>query len=136
MNTIVRWNPIAELRALDRAMDELMGTNGAAGLPMDLFETENGYEVRLAAPGLTPEAFEITLHKGVLNVRAEVAHVTPEGARAHVRELRAGKLSRAVRFPVEVNADAVEASLESGVLTIRVPKAEVVQPRKIAISAN
>jgi HSP20 family protein len=136
MNTLVRWNPMAELRALDRAMDELIGSTAAAALPMDLYETDAAYEVRLAAPGLTADAFEVTLHKGVLTVKAAVQSATPEGARAHVRELRSGSFSRAVRFPADVNADAVEATLEHGVLSIRVPKAETAQPRKISISAS
>ncbi len=51
----------------------------------------------------------------------------------HLRERRYGTFSRSIRFPVAVNADAVEAAYEHGVLTLTVPKAEVVKPKRIAI---
>lgn len=139
-----RWTPLSDMltlsAAMDRAMDELVaaprGTaNGVAALPLDLYETDAGYELHLAAPGLKAEEFEITLHKGVLTVRGKTERATPEGARAHVRELRYGSFARSVRFPTEVNAEGVTAALDAGVLTIQVPKAEAAQPRKITVAS-
>lgn len=139
MATITRWSPISEMLTLSAAMDRALdGTlaaprNGGLALPLDLYETEAGYELRLAAPGLKAEDFEITLHRGVLTVKGKTEQATPEGARAHVRELRFGSFSRSVKFPAEVNADGVNASLTDGILTVNIPKAETAQPKKITV---
>jgi HSP20 family protein len=137
---MTRWNPFEEMltmsAAMDRALEQAVaGTrqNGALSLPLDLYETDAGYELRLAAPGLKAEEFEITLHKGVLTIAGKTEQAAPEGARAHMRELRFGSFSRSVKFPVEVNAEAITASLADGVLTISVPKAEAAQPKKITV---
>ena len=53
-----------------------------------------------------------------------------------MRERRYGSFSRSIRFPVAVNSDDVNATYENGVLTLSVPKAEEVKPKRIAIQAN
>jgi HSP20 family protein len=139
MATITRWNPFEEMLTLSAAMDRTFDNTLAAprntlmALPLDLYESDAGYELRLAAPGLKADDFEITLHRGVLTVKGKTEYSTPENARAHVRELRFGSFSRSVKFPAEVNADGVSAALADGILTINVPKAEAAQPKKIAV---
>jgi HSP20 family protein len=142
MATITRWNPFEEMLTLSAAMDRALEgaqaapRNGVMALPLDLYETDGGYELRLAAPGLKADDFEITLHRGVLTVKGKTEQAAPEGARAHVRELRFGTFSRSVKFPAEVNVEGVTAALADGILTISVPKAEAAQPKKIAVQAS
>jgi HSP20 family protein len=51
-------------------------------------------------------------------------------------EIGFGKFSRAFEMPEEIDADKIDANLESGVLTVRVPKAEAVKPRMIKVQAK
>mgnify|MGYP002399139156 CR=1 FL=1 len=140
-----RRSPVAEMlnmsAVMDRAMNDLM-TNApvraanAATLPINLYETENAYEVRFAAPGLRADDIDITLHKGVLAIRGKIQEMSPEGARVHARELYSGDVSRSVKFPVDVDADGVEATAIDGIVTIRVPKAASAQPKKISVAVG
>jgi len=59
-----------------------------------------------------------------------------EGARYHVREQRFGEFSRTIRFPTQVDADKVQASLTNGILTIHVPKVEAAKPKRITVKAS
>ncbi|NWG22561.1 MAG: Hsp20/alpha crystallin family protein [Chloroflexi bacterium] len=140
-----RHSPVAEMlsmsAAMDRAMNELITAApardaAAASLPLNLYETETGYEVRFAAPGLRADDIEITLHKGVLTIRGKIQEIAPEGARVHARELYSGDIARSVKFPVEVDAEAIEATAADGIVTIRVAKAAAAQPKKISVTVG
>ena len=50
-----------------------------------------------------------------------------------IRERRFGKFSRSLRFPASVDGDAAEASYDSGVLSITLPKADHVKPRQVPV---
>ena len=55
-------------------------------------------------------------------------------ARYHRREREAGKFSRVLAMPSEIDSDRIEASLRNGILTVMVPKAEATKPRQIKVS--
>ena len=144
MADLVRWDPFQEMTSLRDAMNQLLaesfvrpGRVPLADQPaMDLYETEQGYVVKLAAPGLKADNFEITMQENVLTIHGRTEAEQPEGARYHLQEQRFGEFNRSVRFPTLVDADKVQASLADGILTIQVPKAEAVRPKRIAVKAG
>jgi HSP20 family protein len=146
MANLARWDPFQEMTSLRDAMNQLLaesfvrpsGMAGAFQPPVDLYETENEYVVKLAAPGLKPDNFEITMQQNMLTIqgRTQQEDEKQEGARYHVREQRFGEFLRTVQFPSQVDADKIQASLSNGILTIRVPKAEAAKPRRITVKAS
>jgi HSP20 family protein len=107
------------------------------GLAVDVAENEDGYVVKATVPGITPDDLEITLEDDLLTIKGEIKEseeISKE--QYHVRERRYGAFSRNVRFPVAVNADEIHASYEHGILTLEVPKAEEVKPKRISISVD
>jgi HSP20 family protein len=56
-----------------------------------------------------------------------------ENARYHRREREAGKFSRVISLPDDIDADQVKANMTDGILTIVVPKAEKAKPRQISV---
>ncbi|MCA9973566.1 MAG: Hsp20/alpha crystallin family protein, partial [Anaerolineales bacterium] len=106
------------------------------GLPLDVAETENEYTVMASIPGLNPDDIEVTLEENVLTISGESREETvDEGTRYHLRERRFGSFSRSLRFPVPVAGESIAANYTNGVLTLTVPKAEEVKPKRIAIKA-
>lgn len=145
MAKIVRWNPIREMAAMQSAMDRLFEDtwSNAAGrnwptqsLALDVHETENEYQIMADLPGLSAENIEVTLHEGVLNISGEVVKntVDEDKTRVHLQERFYGKFSRSLNLPQPINADAVEASFDKGVLKLILPKAENAKPRTIKIN--
>jgi HSP20 family protein len=61
-------------------------------------------------------------------------HPENENARYHRREREAGKFSRVLTMPSDIDSDRIEARLENGVLTVMVPKAEAAKPRQIKVN--
>jgi HSP20 family protein len=145
MTRIVRWNPVVRrpvdlFNEFDRMFDRPTmpyRTEENWGLALDVIENEDGYTVKASVPGINPDDLEITLEDNVLTIKGEVENneeINQE--QYHLRERRYGSFSRSVKFPVMVNSDAVEASYDKGVLSLNIPKAEEIKPKRIAIKAS
>ncbi|GAB2971367.1 Hsp20 family protein [Amycolatopsis acidiphila] len=84
---------------------------------------------------MSREDVAVDLTGNRLAVTGELKAQEREG-RFHRRTRRTGKFSYRVPLPRGVDGDKVEAALENGVLTVRVPKAEPAQPRRIEITGE
>lgn len=137
-NTVIRWVPARNLNTMDRIFDELRrnGT-GLNSLPLDLLETADAYTVRANVPGLNAEDIQINLKDDVLSIVVELpAFEAAEGTRVLRQERIAGKLARRIQLRNTVDADAIEATYDAGVLTLTLPKAEAAKPRQIPVRAG
>lgn len=145
MAKIVRWNPVRDLMDMRNEMDRMFDEAFTAprlrwqeptnwGLALDVAETEEDFLVKASAPGVNPDDIEITLSDNVLSIKGELkSDETIEETQYRLRERRYGSFERSVTLSVPVNADEIEATYEHGVLTLHIPKAEEVKPRRISI---
>jgi HSP20 family protein len=147
---IVRWEPLRDLASIQNEMNRLFGTvfdtPGPAGngstlrrwMPaMDLVETDDHFVLRADLPGLAEGDVNIEVEDNVLTISGErkAEHeTTKEGF--HRVERAFGSFSRSLTLPEGVDADAVTASFDRGVLEIRIPKPEQRKPRKISIGVG
>lgn len=155
MTTLTRWEPIRELTDMRRTMDRMMErffeepffsnapmwsqhrNGGAWNLALDVAEDPDAYTVKASVPGVNPDDIEITLSDNVLTIKGETkAEHEDKETNWHVRERRYGSFMRSVTLPATVDADKVEATNEHGVLILRLPKAEAVKPKKIAVKST
>lgn len=143
MTKVVRWNPVNPV-SLFNEFDRLFerpslqqNTSRDWSIALDVVEKDDNYMIKATVPGINPDELEITLEDGVLTLKGEIkSDEEVEEAKYHVRERRYGSFSRSIRFPVAVNGDAVEATYNNGILSLNVPKAEAVKPKRITINAN
>ena len=144
---IVRWNPVRDMVAMQNAMDRLFEetwrnaeTTSNHRLPLDVYETDQAYTVVSSVPGLGADDINITLHEGTLTIAGEWGEPATESdennTRALLRERTYGKFNRTVNLPQIIDADAVEATYENGLLTLTLPKQPNAQPRQIPVRAN
>lgn len=132
---IVRWNPRYNYMNLFNEF-ERWNTPTPAGLPLDVIENEDDYVVEASVPGVNPDDVEITFEDDVLTIKGEVKEAAEsEDVTYQIRERRFGEFGRSIRFPVNINVENVEATYTNGILTLVVPKAEEVKPKRIAIKA-
>ncbi|HOA72520.1 MAG TPA: Hsp20/alpha crystallin family protein [Phycisphaerae bacterium] len=119
---------------MDRLFNQAMSPVARA-MPVDIHEEGERFVLEAEVPGVTREELEITTENGTLTIavnRKETDNGS-NGSEYHVRERRFGNVSRTFRFPETANLDAVEASLNNGVLTLHVPKKEEAKPRQIPV---
>jgi HSP20 family protein len=143
MITRLLWDPFESFIAnntLDWVMSDVAATNASGQRSQngyDISEDGEGYTLRIALPGIDPKELELSLTGQVLTIRGEPKEVDlPQGARYHLRERAAGHFERSIRFPLPVEPDAVDARYEHGVLTVWMPKAEAIKPRRITVQAQ
>ncbi|MEP7294366.1 MAG: Hsp20/alpha crystallin family protein [Chloroflexota bacterium] len=144
MTTVVRWNPIREMAAMQGALDKLFEDNwrsvrssaNAGSLALDVYETDQAYRVNAVVPGVNAEVLNISLHDGVLTISGEVPQAPLENSRALLLERTYGKFQRSIRLPQAVDTNAVEATVENGVLTLSLPKTPEAQPRLIPVKSH
>jgi HSP20 family protein len=111
-----------------------MGSSPAWAPALDISERKDAYLITVELPGVKMDDLEITLEDGMLTIQGE-RQVTNDASEQqfHRVERRYGAFRRAITLPTHVQADAVEASVEGGVLEILVPKAEEAKPKRIEV---
>lgn len=126
-------------REMDRLFNNFSGRHYAvrrAGVfpLLNLTEDKQKYYIRAELPGIKPEDLDIQATGKNLSISGERKIPTAnETAKYHRRERDAGKFSRIVNLPGEIDSDKVEAKLAGGILTVVIPKAEAVKPKQITV---
>jgi HSP20 family protein len=146
---IVRWEPLREFATLQNEMNRLFGSvfdtppQGNGGtlrrwMPaMDLAETADHFVLRADLPGMSEEDVNIEVEERVLTISGERKSEYTENKDGYHRVERAfGSFSRSLTLPEGVDAEAVSASFDRGVLEVRIPKPEQRKPRKISIGVG
>jgi HSP20 family protein len=100
---------------------------------IDLWETQTDWNLVAELPGVQAEDVDVTAKEGTLTISAKVGDRTVEGGSLRRKEYGIGDFERSFQLGDAVNADAAEATLKDGVLTLRLPKHESVLPKKVAI---
>lgn len=96
-------------------------------LAIDVHETPSHIVVRSAIAGVKAKDLEITLTEDTLTIRGSRHHEQKKlrGQRTHIEECHWGAFSRSVILPSHVDPARVEATLQHGILTIKIKKVEV-----------
>lgn len=101
---------------------------------IDLTETEKEFILRAEIPGVPKENLDVHLEGGVLTLTGHrETKTTEKGENMLWEEREAGKFVRTLRLPKAVVPDKVDALYQDGILTVRVPKAEVAVKNRILI---
>jgi HSP20 family protein len=101
-------------------------------LPVDVAEKGDGYSIRLSVPGINTEQIQVVVQGDTVTIRAERPEKDSDGTQL-LRERYTGRLGRTLTLPAELDPEKTEATLEDGVLEIRVTKTESVQSKTIPI---
>lgn len=123
-------------RQLDRILDQALSVPSASWTPaLDISETEAGYTLVVDLPGVSAESLQLGVERGVLTLKGErPAPARDESVRWHRGERVHGAFVRQVTLPSHVDAARIAATLEHGVLTVTVPKAEAAKARQIPVT--
>jgi len=126
MNTLVREN-------------HSRGTNGER--PAEQFiapaatvlENSEGYTLEVEMPGVSKENLEMWVENNELTIVGRRSMPSVEGTLLH-RESRPENFRRTFELDPSINGEKISAKIDQGVVTLTLPKAEQVKPRKIAVA--
>lgn len=129
---------VALQHELQQMLDGAFGgsTRGGVYPPVNVFDAEDEVVVKAELPGVPPEKLELDVRDDTISIRGERPAADPhEGMAFHRRERARGQFRRVVRLPARLDGSEAKAEYRHGVLTVRVPKAKEVRPRRVPIQA-
>jgi len=149
---VVRWDPVREIDTLQGEVNRLFSTffdtptnrggtaNGALRrwIPaMDLIETGEHFVLKADLPGVAESDVSIELEKNVLAIAGERKAQLEDKHEGYYRlERSSGAFSRSLTLPEGIDAGAVSASFDNGVLEVRIPKPEQAKPQRVQIAVG
>jgi len=144
--TLSIYRPMRLIDAMNHLFDEsfvhpydrpYVAAEREYALPLDVVAKDDEYVITANAPGLKADDLSVEVLGETVAIRGEIKSEQQEEQDSYLlRERRYGKFSRTLNFPVELDGAKAEASVENGVLTVRVPKAETAKPKMITVKAK
>ena len=134
-----RFQPFPEFDQLQAQMGELLESalsgEAAPWVPaVDIEETDDAWVVEAELPGVRKEDVNVEVRGSELSISGEVKEREREGVLRR-RTRRIGEFDYHVTLPGEADAEHIEAHLDDGVLTVRIPKPEQARARRIDVDA-
>ena len=100
---------------------------------VDILENDDELVLLVDVPGAKPDEIDVKFEDGVLTVHAQVEPRQDGDAKYLLHEYGVGDYCRTFRVGEAVDADKIKADYADGVLTLHLPKAEAIKPRKISV---
>jgi len=101
---------------------------------VNIIETEEGLVLTADIPGASKNALDVNVEKGILTISAPANHTVP-GTSAY-REFELANYYRQFTIPESLDHEKAHADYVNGILTLRIPKAEVAKPKRIAVQVD
>ncbi len=143
---LTRWDPFQEMLNLRRTVDRLFDNASPDrdwaqpsmwGLAVDMVENQDDFVVKASIPGIHPDDLDISYSDDTLTIKGEIKEDKEvKEDQYHLRERRYGSFTRSITLPTKIKGDKIEATYQNGVVTLRLPKAEEVKPKRIAIKVG
>ena len=101
---------------------------------VNIIETDEGLVLTADIPGASKDALDVNVEKGILTISAPASHNLP-GTSAY-REFELASYYRQFTIPENLDHEKARAEYTNGILTLRVPKAEVAKPKRISVQVG
>jgi HSP20 family protein len=124
-----------------RMMEEMMrdwdeNYSSELSFPIDVVADTESFTIKALLPGVNPDDLDIQIVNEIVTIAGELKVERDENANYLLAEIPSGKFHRVITLPTPLNAANVEASMDNGILTLIVPKAEEAKPRTIKVTAK
>lgn len=134
ISPIRRVHPHRMFNDILRDMDEEYTSR--CSFPMDVLADSDAFTIKALLPGVKPEDLDIQILNETVTISGKVQPDRKENGNYLLTELPGGKFYRVLTLPTQLNQEDVEAELQDGILTLRIPKAEEAKPRTIKIQTK
>jgi len=139
MSNLVRWDPFAELSALQKQFfgDDWMTPFKGITIPTtDVYTKDNQLKVEAHLPNFEQDDVNIHIENNALVISAERHEKEEDKNKKYVVRESSSSFYRRIALPERVDTDKIEAHLDDGVLKISMPLTPLPEPKKIAIAAS
>jgi HSP20 family protein len=103
---------------------------------LNAWSDEENFYLEAEIPGMSLDELEIFVSDGkILTIKGRRADLQIEGANWLRRERGSGSFEREIQLPGRIDQNAVDATMKQGVLTLKLPKAQEIRPKRISVKA-
>lgn len=116
------------------SQEEMPSDDAEGQLTIDVYQTDTEIVIKSTIAGVKPEDLDVSISNDMITIKGDRKNeevVDDNGY--YYRECYWGSFSRSVVLPMDVLADKIDATLKNGILTIRLPKADVTKTKKIQV---
>jgi HSP20 family protein len=133
---VLRFDPFSDLDALTRGLltSQTGSTRTPRFMPMDLCKIDDHYVLTADLPGIDPGSVDVDVDSGTLTISAHRTARSEDAVQWLANERFFGTYRRQLSLGEGIDAAAISATYENGVLTVTIPVAERAKPRKIEIT--
>jgi len=133
---VLRFDPFSDLDVLTRGLlTSQTGSNRTPRfMPMDLCKIDDHYLLTADLPGVDPGSVDVDVDSGTLTISAHRTARSDDGVQWLANERFFGTYRRQLSLGEGIDASAISATYENGVLTVTIPLAERAKPRKIDVA--
>ncbi len=100
----------------------------------DIFETEQSLSLIVEMPGVDKNKVDVRVEDDVLTIQGQIDFSTYEGMQPVYTEYNIGHYRRSFSLSNKIDQGRISAEIKDGLLTLELPKAEEVKPRRIAVT--
>lgn len=139
MSSLVRWDPFAELSALQKQFfgDDWLSPVKGINIPTtDVYTKDNELKVEAHLPNFEQKDINIQVEDGSLIISAERHEKEEDKDKKYVVRESSSSFYRRIALPKRADSDKIDAHLDNGVLKVSVPLTPLPEPKKIAISTK
>lgn len=139
MSNLVKWDPFAELSALQKQFfgDDWLSPVRGMNIPTtDVYTKDNQLMVEAHLPNFEQKDVNIEVDNGALIISAERHEKEEDKGKQYVVRESSSSFYRRIALPKRAEADKIEADLNDGVLKVKVPLIPLPEPKKIAINSK
>jgi HSP20 family protein len=139
MSNLVKWDPFAELTALQKQFfgDNWLSPFKGVNIPTtDVYTKDDTLTVEAHLPNFEQDDINIQIEDGALVISAERHEKEEDKGKQYVVRESSSSFYRRVALPERADTDKIEAHLDDGILKVSVPLTPLPEPKKIAISAK
>ena len=139
MNNLTKWDPFAELSALQKQFfgDDWLSQMKGVNIPTtDVYTKNDHLQVEAHLPNFEQDDVNIQVENNALVISAERHEKEEDKDKKYVVRESSSSFYRRIALPERADADKIEAHLDDGVLRVSVPLTPLPEPKKIAIAAS
>lgn len=131
------WREMDRLqREMSRLMDDVSPRSTGEFPPLNVWANEEHALVTAEVPGIDVDALDVSVVGDTVTLSGERPVEVTKDVKFHRRERWHGNFSRTLQMPFRIDANAVDAAYENGVLQLALPRAEEDKPRRITVNIN
>lgn len=140
MNKLMRYDPFAELNALQKQFfgDDLLSPLKGVNIPTtDVYTNEdNQLIVEAHLPNFNQEDVSIQVDNGALVIQAARHEKEEDKSKKYVVRESSSSFYRRIQLPERADVENVAAHLDDGILKVSVPLTPLPEPKRIAIESK